>query len=1554
MKHFTKLFATTVVLGMSLGFSAPAQTVLSLPGKAQAPAQALANPAKATPAASQLSLPAALRGALVSESDIAAYQASNGAQLPSFAPVQSPYGPEDETLYNYIGFNVNAGLAEDGATAIAGMVGFNVNPFACDTLASDSKFSPYSYVQDGKLYCFIPNQNSNYSGYSGVTRTIYNASTLELIESNTFTFDGDVTSDRVPYMLTYDDVRDVVWAISMGPGSSAPDGGQPFYLNILDTATCKLKRVGYLGSYLMSRSSGNFSPKAFVAGYGTLYTTYVDNDQFVLSRIDPVACTLTRVGYSAKIPTQYVYGFQPMVYNSSMGRFLINHYDFTNGTQFYEMSTFTPWGSELDTIPTTLIENAPTGFTYMYANPAAATSNTTMTLDKISDLVITPNADGTELTLDFTVPNTVNGGEEIEFPDWAYKTARVYMYIDNSYTNMTGLTANQPDLGSHQTVTAPVTPGMHIVTLQIYPSYTSVAQSRTAQIITCGYDAPAAVTNATLTISEDNVASISWTAPTEGRYVDFGSNFDASDLSYRVVRNNDGVVVAEGITETSCTDADLAEEIQTYQYTIYAISHENAGVGTLTNKATGGSYLPLPYFNAFSEATDLDGFTIINANNDGTYRTWQWNYYYGYIFDGSSITNDWFISPTFKLEADSLYEFSFTTRGIGKLIATVGTGVTADDQTVELGSIENTNYEFIQQNFFFRPTADGDYHFGLWSHSTAQEHNWAVDNYSVRVVSNENAPEKVRNLTWNPAEAGALSGTLNFTLPSTDINGNTISALTSAVVTDNNGTELAAITDVAPGAEAAITVNAEHGWNMFRVYATSEAGNGYPVVIRQFVGPDVPQAVQGLKATWGEEDNIVNLTWNVDVKGVNGGYVDPSAVTYKLYKYTGGWPQYTELASTSDNEVELQLLDIDVTKQEQYVLGVTALSSEGESDYSRVGIVLGEPDALPYDEPFAAAGLQHDIYLVMAGKNNQAWTTDEGYFNYNILPQNNDGLQLLLRNTGIEDGSGKFVSSIIDFTTAEKPMMSAWFYHGEAMAEDAYVTVTATIDGSNEHIAVSDTASLTGNSGWTQHFFDLSKLAGHKAQIAVDGYMPDAATRIFMDNWAIYEATGNDLALTAISQPENPVVGDVITVTIDVANKGTETANDYSVLFIVNDEAVAEMEADEALAPGKTETYAFSLPLSPTMDEVIYSAQVIYDGDTDETNNFSTEVELTPEQLDLPAPTNLAADGDNDMVWDAPEAMDGREVTLDFEKQAPFLADNIADWKTYDGDGHLTSGFVQYYNNYWPYFNQPLAYMVWDTKAAGCPSAAAWQVHQGERGLIHWGNYGIDAEGYDNSSEPEDDWFISPELKGGSEFSFWTSANDLSNVVEVLASSTTQDVEAFTTTVTSVDYTATATWKQVTVTVPEDAKYVALHTIADGFGTLFDDFAYTLAQSPMLLGYNVYKNGEFVRFVNDPSAVTDGEGDYTVTALYDLGESEESNVLSVSSGVNDATRSSVHVIAGQGTITIVGGMGSAFGVHNVAGQTFATGKSNGNVTVNVPAGIYVVNVAGKAFKVIVK
>lgn len=237
-----------------------------------------------------------------------------------------------EVIYTYTGFNAAAGL-DDNGNATGGMVNFNLLPFACDTVSSDSGLSPYSYTAKGKLYCFLPVQDAGTGKYNSIIRTVYDANTLEMLSKKTFT-NANGSSSYVPYMMSYDDQRDVVFAISMENVKDQGFGGTDYYLNILDTAACRLQRVGFLGSYRSYKTSGNYTPKGFVTGYGTLYLQLVD-DSVYMAKIDPVTCKTTIIGRT-KMPNQYVYGQQPMIYNANEGTLLVNHYDFDNGTVYYK------------------------------------------------------------------------------------------------------------------------------------------------------------------------------------------------------------------------------------------------------------------------------------------------------------------------------------------------------------------------------------------------------------------------------------------------------------------------------------------------------------------------------------------------------------------------------------------------------------------------------------------------------------------------------------------------------------------------------------------------------------------------------------------------------------------------------------------------------------------------------------------------------------------------------------------------------------------------------------------------------------------------------------------------------------------------------------------------------------------------------------------------------------------------------------------------------------------------------------------------------------------
>ena len=1556
MNTFTKT-AFTLAVAVLAAQGLYAQTKLTMPQKkakpdkaaVESPQKATADAAKAK-AAHEFTSPwpvysaqdKAVFGQYVSE------EGKKPQTVPP-APQRSPYGPEDDTEYTYIGFNQAAGLADDGTTQTGGMVTFNIDPFACDTVSSDAGVSPYSYMAKGKLYSFLPNMDMATGLYTSLTRTVYDGNTMQRLDQRTVTAPGE--KSRMPYLIAYDDNRDVVYAISMGESMNDPDE-EAYYLNILDTATVSLQRIGYLGGYKSSRAKGNFSPKAFTAAGGVLRVQNSD-DSLYICEINPQTCEIKTVGRTT-MPTEYVYGLQPMFYDVNQGSLIVNHYDFTNGTQYYKVAPYLAYGATDNILKTELIENAPTGFTWFAKRPEAENNFFVYTWADINDLSITVPEGSTTATVSFTVPTTDVDGNTFELPSWASPNVRCYVYVDNTQVTVNDLPSTIT-YGDKITFNLELTGGMHVVTVQLYPLYNELSQVRAGQTVVCGYDAPAMVGDPTLTV-DGQKATITWTAPTEGRYADFGSTFDPQDITYTVVRDVDGKTVAEGITETTAEDVLESEEIQTYSYTIYATSHGSTSVGAKTNAVSAGQYLPLPYENEFGEENCLDGWTIINADNNGTARTWSWNYYYFYVTSSWDGGDDWLITPPFSLTNDKVYALQYDLNGYGDLRTTVGRGNTVEAQDNVLDeAVKYTTDGWTTREFYFRPSENGNYNFALHDYSVGTGTGWQVDNFSVKEIADASAPDRVRQLTVTPDANGALGATVTFTLPTANIDGTSVGTISKAVVYDFDGNELGSATNLTAGAEASVKVTAVHGWNDFKIVAVNENGEGWPVVARKFIGADTPETVQNLKIKWGSDRTKAVLSWDATAKGKNDGYVDPAQVTYTIYKYDASqYPAYTALGEVkAESSVEVEILDAAET-QDQYVFGITAKNTEGESDYTRSSIVLGVPYELPVNEPFSADGIDYSPWILVAGKNGQTWTLDQGYYNDKIQPQNEDGLQLLFLNTGVEDGSGTFLSPIIDFTDAELPMMKIWLNHFDAIPEEAYVTVSASVDGTNDYVAVGDTVRLTGNNGWTEHVFNLSSLKGKKAQVALTAYVPDGATRVFADNWSIADAYGNDLALAAISRPYMPVVGDTANIAVTVTNRGAKTADEYSVLFNLNGETIYEATGRQALETGRQAVFNFTLPITAGMEEYRYSAQVMYDGDEDESNNESDEITLEPEQVDLPAPADLALTGDNLLTWTAPEAMDGREVTLDFEDMPAFMLDDMNGWTTYDGDGNLTMTFIQYYSNYWPYANQPYAWMTWSAREAGCPTAAMWTPYEGEKCLIHFGNYGADAEGRP-STTPDDDWFISPEVKGGTDFSFMTLSNDITSTIEVLASSTDRNPESFTEKVTTVTYSTAGNWQEVKTTLPADAKYVAIHTVYDGFGIMIDNIAYTEAQAPVLKGYNVYCDGEGVSLVLTPEAKAQADGTYAVSAIYNLGESALSNTVAVTTGIAGVTTDGgVTVKGGDGCITITGADGQTVTVYSAGGAKMAGRTAQATATIDVPAGLYIVKAGGKTQKVLVK
>lgn len=1482
----------------------------------------------------------------------AEYEAQYGS-IPERNVMRTPFGPEDDTQYTYTGFNVAAGLDANGAQT-GGMVNFNLSPFACDTISSDSGVSPYSYVNGNDLYCLLPQMDAS-GKYNGITRTVYDANTLERKSQDALTMSHAGDMSYVPYLLSYDDQRGVTYAITMSNYSTAAgESGTYYYLNIWNPEEGKIQRLGYLGKWSnYQNDEDQMNIKGFCCGYGTLYIQYV-TDKVTFAKVNPVNCEVTPLG-KTDITAQYIYGQQPMIYDPNSGQLLVNHYDFTNGTQYYKVSTWATDGM----LKAELVENAPTGFIFFYKRPETNFQSFSNMMEAVTDLEITPSEDLKSVSFSFTVPSKLADGSEIDFPSWVQdyqKTVRVNLTADNSYLTLEGINGNQP-YGTKVTGTAKleeswynIEPGLHTFTLKLTSMYNEVGIPLATITMMVGPDAPAAPTNASLAINGTD-AAIKWTAPKEAWHADFGTTIDPSKITYRVVRDNDGKTVAEDLTSTSCTDNIESEIFQLYTYSIYPVIDGVSGPAAKTNAVTGGQYLALPWSENFASGTCLDGWSIYYFDiNNGSYNTWRWNNIYHFLTAGWGEGDDWAITPPMRLEAGKVYEFRIDQTGAGELQLFYGQGNTRDDMTNNIGVIYDTPKQ--ESSFYYiTPAETGNYNFGLWNHSLPVDDNFRNVYFTgVTEVAGPKSPAAPTELSF-AGDGAQPEGTVTATMPTTTVDGSALSSLSEMKVLAADGTVLGTA-PATPGEKVSVKVTLPEGTNTVRVLASDAQGDGCPAPLRLFAGEDIPGAVKNLTARWGDATNKFVLTWDAP-ESANGGYINTESLEYILYKLNEETYQREEIGRTTDRNVEVEILDN--SAQDQYALSVSASNTKGEGEYSQVGIVLGAPYDLPFDEPFASDGIDHSPWLLMPVTSGQNWQLDGGYFNPEIQPQNEDGLQLVFVNYSTAEGAARFVSPIVDLTNAKAPVFSVWVNHAPGMNASSTLSIDASTDGSKVFTPVADPVALNGGNGWQQHFFPMASLIGKKVQFGVTGTIADTKDRIFIDNFSLYDAEGEDIALTGITTTDYCKAGQTVPVEVTVANAGGTEISDYTVMFSVNGNIVEE-KAGPKLAPGEEARVKFDLTLNAADNgNTTYSAEVMSDNDTNEANNISPEVKVTLLDTNLPAPRNFESTADAQLTWEAPEIGEGRPVTLTFEDVPAFQTDNIEGWNTYDGDKHLTLTFQQYYDNYWPNAYQPMAFMTWSPLEAGCETAEIWQPYKGEKCLISWGNYGADAEGRDNTSEPEDDWFISPELLGGSEISFMTLSNDQASV-DVLYSTTGRNPEDFTGKLTSVDYSSASVWSEVKATLPEDAKYVAIHITKNGFGILFDNLTYTEAATPVLQGYNVYAFGpEAETFTQDCEYRSERKIQHAVSALYDLGESAITDWRGPSK-VSDifAGAESLNVRAGKGFITVSDAEGRILTVSNLAGIKFHEAPANGEVTVTLPAGIYVVKAGDKTAKVVVK
>lgn len=701
------------------------------------------------------------------------------------------------------------------------------------------------------------------------------------------------------------------------------------------------------------------------------------------------------------------------------------------------------------------------------------------------------NFEGTSLTgsVTFTMPTTLIDGSE------ATGSASYAICIDDQV-------AATGTAGYGEQVTDEITvekAGMYKIT--VYLSNHDGDGPKTTDNLYIGADTPLKVENVRLSYA-DGAFTLEWDAA-KGAH---GGVLE--EPVYTVVRM-DGTTVADKTSATTFSEAyaEPEEGLDVVSYTVVASASGESAEAATSNRVTLGFVAP-PYTNDMSTENDAAHFTVFNHNGDS--NSWEWDKrgFYGCYYDvRHSAADDYLFLPPTRLEEGKVYTVSFDAYGFEtsqyteKVALYVGTACDPESLTTCLAEpTEVVKNERKRITANFKAPADGIFHFAIHCCSDPDQFVLYVDNAEISAPLSTEAPGMVTGLTVTPDQHGALSATISFTAPETDLDGNALKDLSRVDVF--NGDRLVASLTPAAGATASCTdSNATAGENTYEVVTFNMYGEGEHALASAFVGFAAPERTEWFKAAAGSDYGRVKLSWNPVTTDVNGLTFNEGDITYTLVKY-----EYREqiiiAEGVTECSYEYQACD-PATEQELMQFAVFPISRAGLDGVGLTSemIPVGASDALPYEESFPGAYMSHTFGMSYDGA--EWWLSTEADMQGNVPAQDgDDGFAVM--GSDYVDTSARLFTGRIDLSGAYAPELT--FHYYALAAEDRNTLQISVDDGSGwTNIGAPFVLGNEANFTWHKATVDLSAYSGKHVQICFEGTIVTHAY-IFVDNVKVTDA----------------------------------------------------------------------------------------------------------------------------------------------------------------------------------------------------------------------------------------------------------------------------------------------------------------------------------------------------------------------------------------------------------------------------------------------------------------
>ena len=1164
------------------------------------------------------------------------------------------------------------------------------------------------------------------------------------------------------------------------------------------------------------------------------------------------------------------------------------------------------------------------------------------TVDKKAPQVVS------DIELNFTDASTT-GAVKFKLPTKAVDNSALsenleYFILVDGDTLKTGTAAPGAIVNENVTVVGGKTPFV------IFVKNNAGESKRIVEKKWIGRDIPLQPEGIKLTLDTKSKVTLTWTAPTKGKN---GGYVNPSDLRYKIVRYPDEVVVADSHVGTTFSEEITPQTLTAYYYKVSAVNEGYTGEEIVSNKVLVGDPLEAPYVEEFDGQPAFDLFTVFDANKDG--RTWVMNKVDNMVYNQFNTVrdaDDWLISPPIHLNNDRQYFFSFVVQSTNKLnteriSASLGNGTVINDSYKVI--VPDTSFhgpDAVTLSTLVSVEKDSIYNFAFHATSPSNQGYLFLHKIIVTEGPRYSAPDSITDYTLTAGAEGDLSAELKFRTPTKDLKGKDVGTLTKVEIL-RNGKLIHTIENPAKGAMLTYKDNSDdiaNGINTYSVVVSNASGAGRVVVRDVYIGYDVPRAPQNIKLV-DNFDGTALLSWDSPgTKGVNDGYVDESELTYNVFSVQG---ESVSTFRTGVTERSLDITDVPQTgEQSLFYFLLKASSSVGESKIGRSPwIIAGSPYTLPFHEGFPDGNIENGFWTRgKDGKNNIEIV--------NETSSDNDGgcLKFLADKSG---ESASISSGKIDLAQANNPSLLFSYY--AVPGKDNVIEIEISKDGKDPQVVSTiNYKDLEGDEGWRIKKVDLNNFKGSRFIIltlrGIDNNQK--ATAVLIDDINIRNVFDYNLDARLVA-PKQVTAGQSAQCLVTVRNIGDKVADDYTIDLYANNKIVATLRG-EILAPEASKTFTMLYKSKVTDPEVSkLKAVVVFDKDMDKADNTSQTLDINLKASDLPAINDLTGHVDEagdivTLTWTAPDTKIS-ETTEDFEGFKAFEIKDLSPW-TMEGDRERKTGVWEDFT--FPHAGEPFPFIVFNPSEITEYDLSRWCTpHSGKQFLASITNY---------SAKGNNGWLISPSLSGKKQtIRFWAKSFDGYESIEVRCSKTTADTASLNN-VLMTENKIRNKWKEYQVELPEGTKYFAIRVTSKFQQMLMlDDITYESGVGT-IIGFNIYRDGQNIATVDAQTTIfkdntaDKGNHNYTVTVIYDEGESRMSNSVSAVTSLKDNAKAETIVRTIPGHIVISNSNGQEVAVFAANGKQVFFGSGQQNLLIPMMRNTYVVKVGNKVYNVLVR